>query len=175
MPTVQKLIMESPKARLDAAAHRLRAILGQSAAETVGAFFRSEAVPGPDWTVLPQLSDWETLRCSQKNIGDKVDMICNLSVAKADWYRLFTDGESDDVKADALCELANCVCGSVLADPEFSDEMGYLTPCVPSEGFCKAPAVSRTLRGSVLLKGAAIHFAFSILDSVSAARFNAAA
>src|SRR5688572_20595176 len=95
------------KTDLETAIWRLGPSMARVATETAGAFIATEAVLGGDWTVIPRLPDLGVLRCSQKNIGEKHEMICNLSVEKAEWDRLFGTGESEDFCVDAFCEMAN--------------------------------------------------------------------
>lgn len=153
------------KAGIESALWRLGPAMARVAAETAGAFISTEAVPGTDWTVVPRLPDLGQLRCSQKNIGEKHEMICNLSVEKNEWQRLFASGENEDFTTDAFCEMANCICGGLIADPSFTDEFGYLIPCVPYAGHSKVPAAARTYRGTFRLGGAWIRFSVSVCDA----------
>lgn len=167
MPTTQNPSRSNPKNPLETSLRQLGPGLGQTAAETVGAFFRCEVSAGLMEMSLPRFADREALYCTQKNLGEKFKMTCSVAVVRQEWNRLFTDGESNAIKNDALWELANCVCGSVIADTGFSDEFGYLTPCVPNGDVQRAPAlpVTTTYRCFVLIKGTAVHFAFTVEES----------
>lgn len=153
---------QEEKASLEAAIRRLGPSMARVASETAGAFFASNAVLGSDLSVIPRLPDLGALRCSQKNIGEKHEMICNLAVEKSEWDRLFTAGESEDFRLDAFCEMANCICGGLLAEAAFTDEFGYLIPCVPYSGHSKAPAGSRGYRSAFRMGGAWIHFSITV-------------
>src|SRR5687768_9256312 len=111
-----KITLHHRNTDLERALRRLGPGMARVAADTAGAFISVEAVLGTDWTVIPRLPDLGILRCSQKNIGEKREMVCNLSVEKAEWDRLF-GAESDDYSVDAFCEMANCICGNLIADP----------------------------------------------------------
>jgi hypothetical protein len=141
---------------------RLETSIGRIIAETAGAFAAADVFPLPDWMAIPRLPDLGILRCSQKNIGDRHEMICNLSVGKSEWQRLIGACEDEAFCLDALCEMANCVCGSLLADAAFADAFGFLIPCVPCAGYCQAGADSATCRGAFRLGGAWIHYAISV-------------
>lgn len=153
------------KTELETALRRLAPSLSRVAAETAGAFISAEAVPATDLRVTPRLPDLGLLRCSQKNIGEKHEMVCNLSVEKSEWQRLFGAGANEEFCIDAFCEMANCICGSLIADPAFADEFGYLIPCVPYAGHGKALPGSRSYRGAFRLGGAWIHFSISLQEA----------
>lgn len=149
-------------ASLEASIRRLGPSMARVASETAGAFFASNTVLGSDLSVIPRLPDLGVLRCSQKNIGEKYEMICNLSVEKSEWDRFFTAGESDDFRLDAFCEMANCICGGLLAEAAFTDEFGFLIPCVPYTGHAKATAGSRGYRSAFRMGGAWIYFTIKV-------------
>jgi hypothetical protein len=153
------------KPEMDAVLKRLAPSLSRLAAQTAGDFLSAEAVPASDFRVIPRLPDLGLLRCSQKNIGEKLEMVCNLSVEKSEWERLFGAGASEEFCIDAFCEMANCICGSLIADPGFTDEFGYLIPCVPYAGHGKAIPASRSYRGAFRLGGAWVHFSISLQDA----------
>jgi hypothetical protein len=184
MPTLQKTpetrslpIVRQP-CPIEAGMRRLAASLTRTAAETAGAFFCSQASLESPWEA-PRIADTDSLHCSQKNIGEKYELLCNLTADKAGYDTLFPEGISDQIKMDAYCELANCICGSILADTAFSEEFGYLIPCVPCSGAGRPASGSRTVRGSFRLAGAWIHFSFAVQEAVpmlsAAARYSAAA
>lgn len=177
-PEIRPLPIARPPCPIESGMRRLAASLTRTAAETAGAFFCSQAFPGSAWEA-PRIAVKETLRCSQKNIGEKYELLCNLTADKAGYDTLFPEGVSDQLKMDAYCELANCICGSILADSAFSEEFGYLIPCVPCSGAARPAAGSRTVRGSLRLAGAWIHFSFAVQEAVpmlsAAARYSAAA
>lgn len=156
-----------PDASLESALRRLSPSMTRAAAETAGAFFCAKTSPGATWEA-PRLTDLGSLHCSQKNMGEKYEMTCNLGVERSEWDKLFTSKESEQFKMDAFCEMANCICGTLLADPGFSDEFGYLIPCVPCSGPSRAPAGSRTLRGAFRLSGILVYFAFTVQEAVAA-------
>jgi len=140
---------------------RLSPLLSRTTAETAGSFFSTISSQSAE-TKNPKLNDKESLQCSQKNIGEKFEMICNLSVAASDWEKIFSQGESDRYKVDAFCEMANCICGNVIAEPEFSDVFGYLIPCVPWSVPADVSNESRSMRGAFRLAGITVYYAFSM-------------
>jgi hypothetical protein len=146
---------------------RLAASLTRSAAETAGAFFCSQAILASH-REAPRLPEKGAIRCSQKNIGGKYELLCNLAADKAGFDKLFPAGTSDPIKMDAYCELANCICGSILADAAFSEEFGYLIPCVPCTGAGREAAGSRPLRGAFRLAETWIHFSFTVQEAAAA-------
>lgn len=150
------------KTDLEIALLRLGPSLSRTAAETAGAFITAQAVPATDGSVIPGLPDLGVLHCSQKNIGEKLELVCNLSVEKAEWERLFGVGESEEFCIDAFCEMANCICGSLIADPAFTDEFGYLIPCVPCAGPGKPHPGTRGFGGAFRLGGAWVHFSLAM-------------
>lgn len=153
------------KVDLETAIWRIGPSMARVTAETAGAFIATEAVLGSDWTIIPRLPDLGTLRCSQKNIGEKHEMIINLSVEKSEWDRLFNTGEGEDFRLDAFCEMANCICGSLIADSAFTDEFGYLIPCVPYAGQSKSPKGGRSYRGAFRLGAAWVHFSITVHEA----------
>jgi hypothetical protein len=159
------------------ALQRMASPLARAAAETAGAFFCAEASL-PRSRAIPRFSEFGALRCSQKNVGDKHEMICNLAVDQKEWDRLFKAGESEELKKDAFSELANCICGAVLAHPLFSDEFGYLIPCVPCSGPAVLPSGSSRLKGAFKMGGAWIRYSFRVAKAAgvlsAADRLNAA-
>lgn len=152
---------------LESGLRRLAPSLARAAAETTGAFFCSQATLGTIWEA-PRIPEARSLNCSQKNIGEKFELICNLSTDIAEWGKLFAADVPDQIKMDAYCELANCICGSLMADAGFSDEFGYLIPCVPCTGAGRPDPGSRTMRGTLRLSGTWIHFSFSVQEAVTA-------
>lgn len=155
-------ISSKGKSDVHIALRRLGPSMARVAADTAGAFASAEAVPGTDWTVIPRLPDLGILRCSQKNVGEKHEMVCNLSVEKSEWDRLFGADGSEEFSVDAFCEMANCICGSLIADPAFTDEFGYLIPCVPCAGLGKTFADAGRFRCAFRLGGAWIHVSISV-------------
>lgn len=153
------------KPELETALRRLGPSLSRVAADTAGAFLSAEAVPATDWRVIPRLPDLGLLRCSQRNLGEKHEMVCNLSVEKSDWERLLGISADEEFCLDAFCEMANCICGSLIADPAFTDEFGHLIPCVPYAGHGKAAPLSRSHRGAFRMGGAWIHFSISVREA----------
>src|SRR5690349_18127936 len=113
---------------------RLSTSRSRTSAETAGALSLADAAVAQTRAAAPRFSDLDAMRCSQKNVGDKYEMICNLTVDRAEWNGVFVNGEPDDLKRDAYSELGNCICGAVLAHAGFTEEFGYLIPCVPCSG-----------------------------------------
>ncbi len=146
---------------------RLSPHLAHAAAETASAFF-SASLTANTALSLQRLTDFGSLRCSQKNIGENYEMTLNLAVDKIAWNKMFISGESEVLKMDAFCEMANCICGTVLADPSFSDEFGYMIPCVPCFGPSPQGSMdSSTLRGVFRLGACWIHYTFTLQETVS--------
>jgi hypothetical protein len=171
MPTLHQtqtssIIMGREPCAIESGLRRLAPALARAAAETAGAFFCSQATLGTVWEA-PRIPEARSLHCSQKNVGEKFELICNLTTDMTEWKRLFAADVPDQIKMDAYCELANCICGSLLADPGFSDEFGYLIPCVPCTGAGRPEPGSRTVRGTFRLSGTWIHFSFAVQDSVT--------
>lgn len=150
---------------LETALRRLRPTIGRVLAETAGAFLASDAVPASDWTAMARLPDLGVLQCSQRNVGEKQEMICNLTVEKSEWLRLLGASGCEDYCQDAFCEMVNCLCGSLLADAVFQDEFGYLIPCVPYAGHFRVGAGTRGLRGAFRIGGVTVHYAIAILHT----------
>lgn len=148
---------------LEIALRRLRPTVSRVLAETAGAFLAAESVTGSDWTAMARLPDLGVLQCSQRNVGEKHEMICNLSVEKSEWRRLLGASGCEAFSQDAFCEMANCLCGSLLADAVFLDEFGYLVPCVPYAGHFRMPAETRSLRGAFRIGGVTVHYAIAVL------------
>ena len=164
-PQAEAKIAAMREKDLESALRRLSSSLTRSAAETANAFFSANTTPGVIWEAREL--DLESLQCSQKNIGETHEMTCDLGVKKSDWTRMFTLEETEQFKMDAFCEMANCICGAVLADPGFSDEFGYMIPCVPCSGPSLAMPGSRTLRGAFRLSGILVHFSFAVRETAA--------
>lgn len=170
MPLTKTLTLPAPslskknreESPADAVLWCLAPTLAQAVEETAGAFFAAQAVLGADLSAIPTLPASGILHCSQKNLGETHEMSYDLAVEKTEWDRLFTRGESDEFKVDALCELANCICGSVMADPSFTDEFGYLIPCVPRAGASLPNSDARFQNGAFRLAGVWIHYSMAI-------------
>lgn len=164
---------------IDAALRRLAPNLARAASETAGAFFNVPASLASTWEA-PRIPELGRIHCSQKNIGEKYEMMCNLTADKFEWDKLFPADVPAQIKLDAYCELANCMCGTLLADPGFTDWFGYLIPCVPCSGSSCADPAAHSIKGALRLNGAWIMFSFAVkeLDAIalpSAARLTAAA
>lgn len=159
---IDQYILQDRHTDLEADRRRLGSSLSRVAAATAAAFLSTEAVMASEWSVIPRLPDLGVLRCSQKNIGERHSMVCNMSVEKAEWIRLLENPVDEDFSIDAFCELANCICGGLIAEASFTDEFGFLTPCVPYAGHSRIPATARTYRGAFRLAGAWVHFSISI-------------
>src|SRR5262245_28098135 len=71
---------------IHASLQRLAPVLARASAETAGAFFCAESSL-PQGRPSPRFSDLGAMRCSQKNVGDNYEMVCNLAVDKAEWDR----------------------------------------------------------------------------------------
>jgi len=152
-------------ASIERALRRLSPVLARAASETAQAFFPEQEGSGPD-REAQALSGSGTLRCSQANIGESCEMVCGLAVDKMGWTSLLADS-AGDLSMDVLRELANCICGSLLSDPEFLEEFGQMYPCVPSvPSLDDAPHVcdGRGLEGAVRISGTWIHFTFTFPD-----------
>jgi hypothetical protein len=138
-------------------------MLMSAAAETSAAFLCVPAALGSA-REAPRFSIPDALHCSQMNMGDKHQFLFNLSVDKSQWNRLFAGAIPDSVKLDAYCELANCICGAVLADAAFTGEFGCMIPCVPCNGASRPAADSPIEGGTMIVGGALIHFTFAIRE-----------
>jgi hypothetical protein len=163
---------------IEAGMRKLAPSLSRAAADTAAAFFCARATPGSAWDA-PRIPDPVRMQCSQRNIGEKFELRCTLTTDKAAFSNLFPAGMPEPIQLDAYRELANCICGTVLADEGFQGEFGYLIPCVPSPGPDRPPAGSRSVSGSFRMAGTWIHYSFAVLeilpDLVAASRFQAAA
>ena len=151
---------------LETGLRRVAPSLSRAVTETAEAFFGFKAIQGIPWEA-PRIPDNRALYCSQENIGEKYEFLLNLTTDKIDYDRLFAEEVGDQIRMDAYCELANCICGAVLADPAFSDEFGYLIPCVPCNGASRPDGEARSERGSMIVGGAWIHFSFSVQECAS--------
>jgi hypothetical protein len=149
--------LENPTATFS----RLAPALLRTVAETAEAFFQDAAALEPACDGA-RMREYATLNCSQMNIGQNFEFLCCLTTDKNGFDRLFAAGTPEPIKMDAYCELANCICGAILADAGFADEYGYLTPCVPCSAPGRIKAGSRALRGALRLKGARIHFSLAL-------------
>jgi hypothetical protein len=169
MPALHALKIDAESAAgfsVDAALRKLAPNLARAASGTVSAFFSAPASLAPAWEA-PRIHERERIQCSQKNVGDKYQMVCNLTADKAGWDRLFPGGVDDPIKMDAYCELANCICGELLADPAFADWFGYLTPCVPCSGPGCLDEGTYSVNGALRLNGSWILFSFAVYEAVS--------
>ncbi len=146
---------------IDAALRRLGPNLARAASETAGAFFSAPASLAATWEA-PRIPELGRIHCSQKNIGEKYELLCNLTADKFEWEKLFPADVDGQLKMDAYCELANCICGTLLADPAFTDWFGYLIPCVPCSGAGCASAEAHSIQGALRISGAWILFSFSV-------------
>jgi hypothetical protein len=171
MPTLQKTVTTvslktRPESGLDAGMRRVGPALTRAAVETAGAFLCVPASQSSAWDA-PRIAVPDAMHCSQMNIGEKYRLLCNLTVDRNGWNKLFEAGVPDQIMLDAFCELANCICGTILADAGFYDEFGNLIPCVPCNGASRPGGDARTERGSMLAGGAWIHFSFSVQESLA--------
>ncbi|HKP98138.1 MAG TPA: hypothetical protein VJ385_20580 [Fibrobacteria bacterium] len=169
MPTLQGTpkTRPNPAARacpIESGMRRVAPSLARAATETAGAFFCTQAALGTAWEA-PGIPETSRLCCSQMNIGEKFELLCNLTTDTAEYAKLFPAGVPDPIRMDAYCELANCICGAILADERFLGEFGYLIPCVPCSGAGSVAAGSRTVRGAFRLAGAWIHFSFAVRET----------
>jgi hypothetical protein len=159
--------MQSQDPRVEGSFDRIAPMLMRAAAETAAAFLCVPAALGSAWEA-PRFSIPDALHCSQMNMGDKHQFLFNLSVEKAQWDKLFAGDIPDSIKLDAYCELANCICGTILADAAFAGEFGYMIPCVPCNGVSRPAADSRIERGSMIVGGAWIRFTFALRENDAA-------
>jgi hypothetical protein len=164
---------------IDAALRRLAPNLARAASETAGAFFSVPVSLASTWDA-PRIPELGRIHCSQKNIGEKYEMLCNLTADRFEWDKLFPADVPAQIKLDAYCELANCICGTLLADPGFTDWFGYLIPCVPCSGAGCSGSGSHSIQGALRLSGTWILFSFGVkeVDAVAlpnSARLTAAA
>jgi hypothetical protein len=143
---------------------RIAPMLMRAAAETSAAFLCVPAALGSA-RKAPRFSIPDAMHCSQMNMGDKHQFLFNLSVEKAQWNKLFAGPIPDSIKLDAYCELANCICGTILADGEFTDEFGYMIPCVPCNGASRPAADAHIEGGTLIVGGALIHITFAIREN----------
>lgn len=148
---------------IESGMQRLAPVLRRVAVETAGAFLCVPASLGSAWEA-PRTAVPEALHCSQMNIGEKYQLLCNLSVNKSDWSKLFTSGVNEQIRMDAYCEMANCICGTVLAEADFTGEFGYLIPCVPCNGASRLEGEVIVEQGSMLVGGAWVHFSFAVQE-----------
>ena len=140
--------------------------LARAASETAIRLLQRARFPRPAWEA-PRIQERGRIQCSQKNVGDKYQMICNLTADKSGWDRLFPGGVDDTIRMDAYCELANCICGELLADPAFADWFGYLIPCVPCSGPGCMDEGTYSVNGALRLNGSWILFSFAVHEVVS--------
>lgn len=147
--------------------------MAEAAALMAEAFFPAHGGACPDTELLrpellrPELlrrSGSESLRCSQLNIGDRFEMACSLAADKEEWASLFPGEVSDQVRTDALRELANCICGSLLSHTDLMDEIGCLTPGVPSAFASRTVPGASAIRGALRVSGTRILYSFSLRE-----------
>jgi hypothetical protein len=168
-PKSENNLLAIPGYSLEDSLNRLASSLTRATSETANAFFCISApAPTKDSNALRESGEIGSHTCSQRNIGDKFEMICNLEVGKADWNSFFTAGESDRFKLDTFCEMANCICGSLLSDPGFSDQFGYMIPCVPWSLSSAPQSNAGTLRGAFRLSEILVYFSISVQLSTCA-------
>ena len=148
---------------LERSLDRIAPMLMRAAAETSAAFLSVPAALSSA-REAPRFSIPDALHCSQMNMGDKHQFLFNLSVDRPQWNRLFADPMPDSMKSDAYCELANCICGAILADASFMDEFGSMIPCVPCNGASRPEADAPIRSGTMILGGALIRFTFAIRE-----------
>jgi len=169
MPALHALKIDSADAAdfsVDTALRKLAPNLARATSETVSAFFSTPASLAPAWEA-PRIHEMGRIQCSQKNVGDKYQMVCNLTADKSGWDRLFPSDVDDAIKMDAYCELANCICGELLADAGFADWFGYLIPCVPCSGPGCPGEGAHAVKGALRLNGAWILFSFAVRETAS--------
>lgn len=154
---------------IDSAMRKLAPSLARAVSETVSAFFNGQVSLVPAWEA-PRIPAFAAIHCSQKNLGERFEMICNLTADKGGWDRLFPAATDESIRLDAYCELANCICGALVADAAFADWFGYLIPCVPCSGPGCVGEGSHAVNGALRLKGSCILFSFAVREvHVSAA------
>lgn len=154
---------------IDVALRKLAPVLARAACETASAFLNAPASLAPGWAA-PRTGGPQHMLCSQKNLGERFDMICNLSADAQGWARLFPGGTDASIRADAYCELVNCMCGGLIADPDFADWFGYLIPCVPCSGPGCLDEGSHSVKGALRLKDTWIRFCFSVGEAAGTRR-----
>ena len=176
MPTLQQPVItpafdampgQSRDRDVDPGLGRIAPRLKRTAADTAAAFLSVPAALGSA-REAPRFSIPDALHCSQMNMGDKHQLLFNLSVEKAQWNSLFSCDMTDCIRLDAYCELANCICGAILADSEFTGEFGCMIPCVPCNGASRPAEGSRIERGSMIVGGAWIHFTLALRENDAA-------
>ena len=157
---------------------RAAASFARAAAETAEAFFSSPAAAATAWEA-PRLPEGRALYCSQRNIGERYELLLNLAADKSEFGALFPAEVPEAIRMDAYCELANCICGTLLADEGFAGEFGSLIPCVPCSSSGRVTAGARAFRGAFRLRGAWIRYSFSVQETApgqsALARYAAAA
>jgi hypothetical protein len=171
MPTLQKTapiatLKTRPESPIEGGMRRLGPVIMRAAVETAGAFLCVPATTVSPWDA-PRIAVPDAMHCSQMNIGEQYRMLCNMTVDRNVWSKLFGAEVTEQMMLDAYCEMANCICGAILADAAFADEFGYLIPCVPCNGASRPGGEARTERGSMLVGGAWIHFSISVQESLS--------
>lgn len=173
MPTLQETDSAPPSGAtrrrpracpVDGGLDRIAPMMMRVAAETSAAFLCMPAALGSAWE-SPRLSIPDAMHCSQMNMGDKHQFLFNLSVEKAQWNGLFAGALPDALKSDAYCELANCICGTILAEAGFTDEFGSMIPCVPCNGASRPAADAQVESGSMIVGGVRIRFTFAIRET----------
>jgi hypothetical protein len=173
MPAVKTMLPQSalPGTELfpiDSAMRKLAPSLARAVSETVSAFFNAQVSLVPAWEA-PRIPALGAIHCSQKNLGERFEMICNLTADKGGWDRLFPALTDEGIRLDAYCELANCICGALVADAAFADWFGYLIPCVPCSGPGCVGDGSHSVNGALRLKGSCILFSFAVREVQAAA------
>jgi hypothetical protein len=153
---------------IDSALRKLAPNLARAVSETVSAFFNAQVSLVPAWEA-PRIAHPAAIHCSQKNLGEKFEMICNLTADKDGWDRLFPALSEERIRLDAYCELANCICGALVADAAFADWFGYLIPCVPCSGPGGVGEGAYAVNGALRLKGSCILFSFAVREVRAAA------
>lgn len=174
MPAMKSTLMQSaaPDAELfpiDSALRKLAPSLARASSETVSAFLNANASLAPAWEA-PRIPEQGAIRCSQKNLGERFEMICNLTADKTGWERLFPNLADERIRLDAFCELANCICGALVADAAFVDWFGYLIPCVPCSGPGCVGEGAHAVNGAVRLNGSWILFSFAVRETHTAGK-----
>jgi hypothetical protein len=148
---------------IDAALRKLAPSLARAASDTVSAFLNAHVSLAPAWEA-PRIPEHGALHCSQKNLGEKYEMTCNLTVDKNGWDRLIPSLGEERIRLDAFCELANCICGALVADAAFADWFGYLIPCVPCSGPGCVGEGAYAVNGALRLNGSWILFSFAVRE-----------
>lgn len=104
-----------------------------------------------DFHIASEMSEWSPITCRIQTSNTDFNLTLSLGIDESDLHRFFPKFESDEMKMDAIGEIANVIAGRLLGRRTFKSRFGTMKVTLPSfPDRMEMPQHFQCLRGGLI-------------------------